>query len=441
MNVDWQTYYDAAKKCHDLADELRKADKPVHDAVKGSCVGMAGDARGCSEWGKTYDDAARKTLQASASLANALTNYGAVLYAQGYNWGTANKSNPLPPRPNTSQVGDYRVDLPSSIHDNGLGFDHSGGVKAFFDKLVAQVIEKFHKLPNGDAAKLKTAHETWNTFASHDTVTGAAARIAAISGLFDGMDDTTNRQHIQDHFATLGSGADSVAGAALNMSAPIGKYHDATVAFGEDTAHKINWLEAGIAAAAVAGIALAVFTVGMSVEASGEGIAAAVTATIGAIEESFSASALAEIFGYTALVGAAAITIKAFDSVPSDLEKTAARLAAIIAMKVFIDDHAQDGTASDDPIKEIAKKIADHANGRAEQGDGTHYVPGVKPGDLPEYVEKMLDNQVPGEEVRYLRNGRIGYWDPATKAVVIEDNGAGTVFTPEDGYEGFQDLQ
>ncbi|WP_245553547.1 hypothetical protein [Nocardia veterana] len=338
MNVDWQTYYDAAKKCQQLAEDLRKADKPVHDAVKGSCVGMAGDATGCAEWGRIYDDAARKTLQTSASLANALTNYGAVLYAQGYNWGVANKSDPPPPKPNISQVGEYKVDIPTSVHDNGLGFEHSGGVKAFFDKLVAQVIDKFHKLPNGDAAKLKTAHATWSTFASHETVTGAAAQISTISALFDGMDDATNRQHIQDHFNTLKSGADSVATAAQNVAAPVGKYHDATLSFGQDTAHKINWLEAGVAAAAVAGVALAVFTVGMSVEVSGEAIAGAVTATIGAIEEAFSASALAEIFGYTALVAAAAVTIKAFDAVPSDLEKVAANLAAIIAMKILIDD-------------------------------------------------------------------------------------------------------
>ncbi|MFI6218290.1 hypothetical protein ACIBCD_40310 [Nocardia brasiliensis] len=32
MRIDWQVYYDAAKRCHDLAADLRRADKPVHDA-------------------------------------------------------------------------------------------------------------------------------------------------------------------------------------------------------------------------------------------------------------------------------------------------------------------------------------------------------------------------------------------------------------------------
>ncbi|WP_244969783.1 hypothetical protein [Nocardia cerradoensis] len=342
MIVDWQTYYDAAKKCQDLAAELRKADKPVHEAVKGDCKGMAGDANGCKQWGEAYDKSALHTLQASASLANALTNYGAVLYAHGYNWGIANKSNPPPPRPDIRQVGEYTVDLSGSSSvpaDGGRGFDDHGGVKAFFDKLVVAVLNKFHKLPNGNAAKLDKAHTTWNTFATHQTVTGASASIAAISGLFDGMDDAAHRQQLQEHFTTLKSSADNVVTGAQNISAPTGQYHAATVSFGHETANKINWLEAGVAAAAVAGVALAIFTVGMSVEAAGEGITAAVAATIGAIEEAFSSSALVEILGVTTLAIGAVATVKAFEAVPvDDLEKNAAKLAAIIAMKVFLDD-------------------------------------------------------------------------------------------------------
>ncbi|MBO0853799.1 MAG: hypothetical protein J2P18_08525 [Nocardia sp.] len=111
-------------------------------------------------------------------------------------------------------------------------------------------------------------------------------------------------------------------------------------------------------------------------------------------------------------------------------------------MKVLIDEHGDgDHTAPDDPTEEIAKNIADHANGRGEQGDGTHYVAGVPPEELADYVEKMLNNRIPGEEARYLGQGRVGYWDPAKKAVVIENGQTGTVFTPDDGYEDFQDLK
>ncbi|MEV5650233.1 hypothetical protein AB0L57_18455 [Nocardia sp. NPDC052254] len=375
MIVDWQTYYDAARKCQDLANELRKADKPVHDAVKGDCKGMAGDANGCKQWGEAYDKSALHTLQTSASLANALTNYGAVLYAQGYNWAISNKSKPPPPRPDTRQVGEYKVDLPTSVHDNGSGFEQKGGVKAFFDKLTTAVVNKFHKLPNGDAAKLQTAHTTWNTFANHQTLTGASATISTISGLFDGMDDATNRQLIQDHFTTLETSAGNIATGAQNIATPTSRYHDATVAFGHDTANKINWLEAGIAAAAVAGVALAIFTVGMSVEAAGEGIAAAVTATIGAIEEAFSSSALVEILGVTTLAIGAVATVKAFEAVPvDDLEKNAAKLAAIIAMKVLIDEdeHSQHSDQPDFRHSEYTQdEIEEFINGHTGDGNPT----------------------------------------------------------------------
>ncbi|MBF6446063.1 hypothetical protein IU429_00085 [Nocardia elegans] len=439
MNIDWQTYYEAAKKCQDLATELRKADKPVHDAVKGDCKGMAGDANGCKQWGQSYDQAAHHTLQASASLANALTNYGAVLYAQGFHWGNSNKSNP--PRPDTRQVGDYTVDLPTSVPiDGGRGFDDHGGVKAFFDKLVLEVADKFGKLPNADAAKLDKARSTWHTFATHQTLTNAAADIATISAMFDGMDDATNRQLIQDHFTTLNTGAGNVATGAQNIATAAGQYHDATVSFGHDTANKINWLEAGVAAAAVAGVALAIFTVGMSVEAAAEGIATAVTATIGAIQEAFASSALVEILGVTTLAIGAVAAVKAFEAVPvNDLEKDAAKLAAIIAMKVFIDDHGDgSGPGIEDPTREIAKNIAEHANGRGQQGTGDHYVKGVAPENLADYVEKVLNNELPNEETRYLSNGRIAYWDPATGAVVIENGNGGSVYTPKDGHDYFE---
>ncbi|WP_329405120.1 hypothetical protein OG563_23810 [Nocardia vinacea] len=339
MIVDWQIYYDAAKKCHDLAGDLRKADKPVHDAVKGECVGMAGDAPGCKEWGETYDKAARQTMQACSSLANALTNYGAVLYAMGYNYGTANKSNPAPPRPDVGQVGEYKVSFPSSVGDNGIGFTDHGGLKEFLDKLIAKVLAAFGKLPNGDHTKLDKAHTTWNTFANHDTITGAAARIAAISALFDGMDDPTNRQLLQDHFTTLKTGADTVATASQKMAAPVKDYHDATVALGNDNASAINALELSISLIAItAGVAF-LFSLGSSAVAAAAAIDADVALTINAIQTSYRASQMVRIIGLSSLAAGAVGTIDAFHALPTiDLDKAITNLTAIIAAKVIVDE-------------------------------------------------------------------------------------------------------
>jgi len=252
--VDWQVYYDAAKKCHDLAADLRDADKPVHAAVKGECAGMAGDAPGCKEWGQTYDHAAQQTMQTNSSLANALTNFGCVLYANGYNYGIANNSNPPPSLPTMDQVGQYQVTIPTSVADNGIGIHHDGGVEEFFDTLVSKVIGKFGKLPNGDVDKLAKADSTWATFAKHPTITGASVRISAISDLFDGMDDRANLQLIQDHFGTLRTGADNVVTTAQNMAAPVADYHTGTVSVSNSISSAISSSEWAIGlTAAVAG--------------------------------------------------------------------------------------------------------------------------------------------------------------------------------------------
>jgi hypothetical protein len=56
-------------------------------------------------------------------------------------------------------------------------------------------------------------------------------------------------------------------------------------------------------------------------------------------------------------------------------------------------------------------------------------------------VHQVIDGKVPGVETSYLSNGRIGYWDPAKQAVVMEDGDGGSVFTPAEGYNYFEGLR
>ncbi|GGP06586.1 hypothetical protein LDL08_16750 [Nonomuraea glycinis] len=52
-------------------------------------------------------------------------------------------------------------------------------------------------------------------------------------------------------------------------------------------------------------------------------------------------------------------------------------------------------------------------------------------------LQKLL---VPNVRVRYLERGRVGYWDPGKRAVVIEDGNGGTVFTPMGGETWFDEV-
>lgn len=229
MNIDWQIYYEAAKKCHALAADLRRADKPVHDAIKNECGGMAGDAPGCRQWGESYDRTARDTMQACTNLADALTNFGNVLYATGYNYGIANRSKPPPERPTVRDMSVYQVTIPTSVHDNGIGIEHGGGVKELFDMLIAQIIQQFGKLPNGDVKKLEKASSVWRTFADHATVTGAAGRITEIIGLFDRIEDKNTLPLVLDHLNTLHGSATQLVTATTNLAGPVAEYHISTV--------------------------------------------------------------------------------------------------------------------------------------------------------------------------------------------------------------------
>jgi type VII secretion system ESX-1 substrate len=111
-----------------------------------------------------------------------------------------------------------------------------------------------------------------------------------------------------------------------------------------------------------------------------------------------------------------------------------------------------DHTAGDDPTAtdlgpdltdDVSRNIARHANEEAirPDGDGTHYVRGVSQDAMGEYVDGVRDGVVPNVEERYLKNGRVGYWDPDKEAVVIEDGEEGTVFTPKEGKAYFDRLK
>ncbi|WP_433622934.1 hypothetical protein [Nocardia sp. CA-120079] len=304
MKVNWRTYYEAAKQCHDLAGELRHADKPVHDAVKGECAGMAGDAPGCKQWGEAYDRYTRDTMQTCTDLADALTNLGNILYANGYKYGKADNANPESPP--LQQVSEYKVTIPTSVHDNG------------------------------DVDKLSKAATTWKTFSTHATITGAPAKIATISALFDDMDATENRTIIQEHFGTLKSSADLLVSASTNVAAPVADHHSSTVEVGDCIKTAMTTFAWAVGLLVTGAIVGAIFSFGGSIAVAGGGVALAVEDTIATLRGLYTTKRLFQILEITLAASVAVGVIDAFGKVP-DLTESLAKLAAIIALKVAID--------------------------------------------------------------------------------------------------------
>ncbi|MEV6258541.1 hypothetical protein AB0L97_35315 [Nocardia sp. NPDC051911] len=338
--IDWQTYYDAGKKCHALATDLRAADKPVHDAVKGECAGMAGNTAGCEQWGITYDRVARETMQTCTNLADALTNFGNMLYAAGYNWALSNNSNPMPDRPTVTAMSEYKVTIPTSVGNNGDGVtEGSGSVPGFYDALVGKVQEEFgSKLPNGNKDKLAKAASTWKTFAEHKTITDAASRITEISNLFSDIQDKKGLDPILGHLTTLNGGATQLASASLNLATPVAEYSTATSETRDKFRDAVTNALIAAGTTVVIGVAASWITAALSDVAAGVGVVAIAGNTARVLKSTYDASKLIKIIGTaSAVAGVAAFTVTAFDKVPS-LTDIALKLAAIIAMKVYIDD-------------------------------------------------------------------------------------------------------
>jgi hypothetical protein len=339
--IDWQTYYDAGKKCHTLATDLRAADKPVHDAVKGECAGMAGDTAGCEQWAKTYDRVAQETMQTCTNLADALTNFGTMLYAAGYNWALANNSNPMPDRPTVTAMSEYKVTIPTSVGNNGDGVtEGKGSIPGFYDALVGKIQEEFgSKLPNGNKDKLAKAASTWKTFAEHKTITDAASRITEITNLFSDIQDKKGLDPLLGHLATLNGGATQLASASLNLATPVAEYSTATSETRDKFRDAVTNALIAAGTTVVIGVAASWITAALSDVAAGVGVVAIAGNTARVLKSTYDTSKLIKIVGTAAVVvGATAAAVTAFDKVP-DLTPEAAKLAAIIWMKAFIDDH------------------------------------------------------------------------------------------------------
>ncbi|MBF6172903.1 hypothetical protein [Nocardia blacklockiae] len=406
MNIDWQIYYEAAKKCHDLAADLRRADKPVHDAVKNECAGMAGDAPGCRQWGESYDRTARDTMQACTNLADALTNFGNVLYANGYNYGIANRSNPPPHRPTVQDMSVYQVSIPTSVHDNGIGINHGGGVKELFDKLIAEIIQQFGKLPNGDVKKLEKASTVWRTFADHATVTGAAGRITEIIGLFDRIEDKNTLPLILDHLNTLHGSANQLVTATSNLAGPVAEYHTSTVNVRHQIESSVTTAEWAIGLTVVAAAATAWFTLGGTAAAGAGGVGAIVTNTVNTIRNVYQGSTLIRAVGLTAAAAGAVGVIKAFDAVPT-LDSTIKSLEHLILMRVFLDDDpADDGEHPPDSAADNFEgtgysldEIAEFARGHAGDDNPAMGRPSLQ--EIEETLKNGTTSPGAGNSVRY----------------------------------------
>ncbi|MFD4355730.1 hypothetical protein ACFWPX_24470 [Nocardia sp. NPDC058518] len=400
MYVDWVTYYDAAKKCHDLANDLRAADKSVHDAVKGKGAGMAGDAPGCTEWAQAYDGVARSTLQACTNLSDALTNFGNILYASGYNYGTSNNSNPAPPRPNITAMTEYKVELPSAttaIASMGVRNDGDG---EFFDKLLDEITAEFKKLPNADIDALAEVSTVWSTFSASEALSGAKARLETISQMFDNMDRVENRALIQQHLNTISTSAETIVLAGQNIAAPISEFNTGIHETNTAINHEFTMLAAEIAVTIGVAAVGFLFTMGGSGALAVVRIGVVIANAMSGIRKALNAQKLLKILGFSGAFGGAVAAITAFEKVP-DTSKVALALVEIIAMKVLLDEGAEEAEEVLDVVTDEAGELIG-----AESAEGVQIVTAA----ALEQARQELTEKLGQPDVKQTPKGDIEVW-------------------------------
>ncbi|MBH0778860.1 hypothetical protein [Nocardia bovistercoris] len=396
--------------------------------------GMAGSYQAVKAWSRSYDDRAGAFVLVATNFARTLQHFGDILIAAGYNWEVSNyKANRNPKGVAPSLPRTIPSELPygagvvlgvASSRANSRGLESE--FPDFYDKVTARIAGG--EIPDGDTDKLDRMTKAWKAFATNDIVFGARSRLRLVAdGLERGYrsDVPPDIPLLAEHLRTLATSADEIRLAANDCADATANHQVALAAMRSDINTGFTAVVVGASVAVAVSVVLIRNPRALTLE--GATLDTAATAVAGAIGSFF--TSLSGITFTTAALGTGAL----------------ATIAGLAILITNIDDDssgAHPTLGGDDPItQETAQKIADHANGRAEQGDGTHYVAGVPPAELAEYVRKVLDGEIPTEQRHGLDNGRAGYWDPVKRALIVENNGGGTVFTPKKGREAFEELE
>ncbi|MFF5034086.1 hypothetical protein [Nocardia salmonicida] len=438
-SISPQSYESAAKECYDLSEKFQTVYNSLQTVLLETSA-MAGGYQAVKTWSKAYDEHAAAVTLVATSFAQALQHFGDILTAAGYNWKCGEyKANrdpkkgepPALPSGFPSEVP-YDASAVTGVASSGT---NSRGLETDWTELQDKVtaLVAGGEVPDGDTDKLARAATAWKTFAQSDPVYGGKGRLLVVaSGLESGYgskvpEDIPNHA---GHLRTLATSVGEIEAAARDIAAAVDAHKVALTTMRSDMNTQLAMV------VVVTAIQIGTSTVRVKEPPTKQKSPSKQQTPSDRQEDS---DFLNQAAG--ALAGPANTFLAALSGFTFTIAVLTTRglptIAELPILITSIDDGALGGT---DPVtKEIATKIAEHANGRAEQGDGSHYVAGVPATGLAEYVRKVLDGEISTEQ-RYLSNGRTAYWDNERGALIIEDPPAGTVFTPAEGREKFDTM-
>ncbi|MGU3435030.1 hypothetical protein ACNHUS_18680 [Actinomycetes bacterium M1A6_2h] len=171
LDVDPQTYYDAASCCNDAAVAMFGVFSAVSSKLV-TCGGMAGSDDTGAAWAASYDQRAIDISTTGDSFVKSAENYAALLRIAGLNHAAAECDSTLSqtaqagPPPDPSPMPGCSSPLPPSAGGPGSGL---------VDGTLGLVEQIGVSVPDGDTTKLTTAAQAWRQTADSPALSDAAA--------------------------------------------------------------------------------------------------------------------------------------------------------------------------------------------------------------------------------------------------------------------------
>ncbi|MGY4103921.1 polymorphic toxin type 34 domain-containing protein [Nocardia sp. R16R-3T] len=355
VNVDPQTYYDAAAKCGKVNSEILSALSTLWNSLQDSGQ-MAGSYEKVAKWAADYDEKTADLLSTCASLSNALANFSNILNTAGNNWGYSNwKANPDPakgaaPSPpfHVPQGLVFQNDItppPSAFGGSAKGLDTS--VPGLLDQIG-------YTVPNGDTDRVNSAADAWRKFAESSAIKNAQADIKAIvNDIHSAKTEAPDVADVEAHLTTLSNGAAAITSVSVSLSGAVGEHHTNLVAFRSDLDGHVNSLMKElfwIALGTVAAVALTeILTVGLATLGPAEAEAAAGTAA-GAAAVGTAATQIRNLWNICRLFQTLEVGVGIVAAVnavhPLDIQKSLDEIASLTAVSVagvFVAEMAKGG--------------------------------------------------------------------------------------------------
>ena len=257
IDIDPQTYYDAASRCNDAAVALYTVFTAISRNLV-ACGGMAGSDDSGAAWGASYDQRAVTVATTGENFVRAAENYAALLRTAGFNHAaaesdsTANRTSQPESPPEPSPTPGCSSPLPPSAGGPGSGLvDGSLG-------LVAQI---GISVPDGDTTKLATAAGAWRQAADSSALIDAATTLAAAFALF-GDSSSPEIDLILDDLDDIATSVETIRIACYELADSCDEYRRSIDEFRDALSRILENLAVELGVTAVITVAASVITFG-----------------------------------------------------------------------------------------------------------------------------------------------------------------------------------